>query len=106
MNGGSMKDPMKPLAPTMADELDNLERVRQYMSARDYQDYIEKRALEALIKYRKHHNLEDLEEMQFFMHRITHSVIEGAKISEIYKRQLTELEKLNLMARIYEGDDG
>jgi hypothetical protein len=52
-----MKDPMKPLAPTMADELDNLERVRQYMSARDYQDYIEKRALEALVKYRKHHNL-------------------------------------------------
>jgi hypothetical protein len=33
-------------------------------------------------------------------------VIEGAKSSEIYKRQLTELEKLNLMARIYEGDDG
>ena len=55
-----MKDPMKPLAPTMADELDNLERVRQYMSARDYQDYIEKRALEALIKYRKNHNFANL----------------------------------------------
>lgn len=101
-----MKDPMKPLAPTMADELDNLEKLRQYMSPRDYQDYIEKRALEALVKYRKNHNIEDLEEMQFFMHRITHSVIEGVKETESYKKQLSEIERMNLMARIYEGDDG
>lgn len=100
-----MKDPMKPVAPTMADELDNLERMREYLSEKDYQEYLEKRVLEALVKYRKHHNIEDLEEMQFFMHRITHSVIEAVKKTEDYKRQQAEIERMNLLARIHEGDD-
>lgn len=101
-----MKDPMKPPVPRMAEELENLESLKKYMDENEYHAYLEKRALEALVRYRAKSNLEDLEEMQFFMHRITHNIIEGVKKTEDHQRQKEQVKRLNMMAAIYEGDDG
>lgn len=101
-----MKDPMKPPVPTMARELEILDELSKYMSRQELHSYLEKRALDALFNYRKDHNLEDLEEMQFFMHRITHHVIEGVKETEDYKRRQEEIKRLNMLASMQEGYDG
>ena len=101
-----MKDPMTPPVPRMADELANLDKLREYMSAAEFQQYLEKRAIEALIKYRASSDLEALEEMQFFMHRITHNIIEGVKKTEEIKAQEEQIRRLNIMASMQEGYDG
>jgi hypothetical protein len=90
----------------MAEELENLESLKKYMDKNEYHAYLEKRALEALVRYRAKSNLEDLEEMQFFMHRITHNIIEGVKKTEEFNEQQERVKRLNVMAAIYEGDDG
>jgi len=59
-----------------------------------------------LVRYRAKSNLEDLEEMQFFMHRITHNIIEGVKKTEEFNEQQERIKRLNVMSAIYEGDDG
>ena len=102
-----MKDPMTPPVPMMSDELENLEKLREYMSEIEFQQYLEKRAIEALIKYRATSDLEALEEMQFFMHRITHEIILGLKKSSDDERALQEqIKRLNTFAEMYEGRDG
>lgn len=95
-----------PPVPMMADELENLEKLRKYMSETEFQQYLEKRAIEALIKYRATSDLEALEEMQFFMHRITHEIFLGLKKSDQKSTVQDQIKRLNLMARIYEGRDG
>jgi len=101
-----MKDPMKPVVPMMADEMENLENLKKYMDDNEYHAYLEKRALEALVRYRAKSELEDLEEMQFFMHRITHNIIEGVKKTEELNAQKEQIRKLNIMASMHEGYDG
>jgi len=101
-----MKDPMTAPVPMMAEELENLENLKKYMDQNEYHAYLEKRALEALVRYRAKSNLEDLEEMQFFMHRITHNIIEGVKKTEEFKEQQNQIKRLNVLASIHEGDDG
>ena len=101
-----MKDPMKPPVPRMAEELENLENIKKYMDKNEYHAYLEKRALEALVRYRAKSNLEDLEEMQFFMHRITHNIIEGVKKTEELIAQKEQIRRLNILSSIHEGDDG
>lgn len=101
-----MKDPMKPVVPLMAEEMENLENLKKYMDENEYHAYLEKRALEALVRYRAKSSLQDLEEMQFFMHRITHNIIEGVKKTEELNAQKEQVRRLNIMASIYEGDDG
>jgi predicted house-cleaning noncanonical NTP pyrophosphatase (MazG superfamily) len=106
MRGGNMRDPMKPVVPLMAEEMENLENLKKYMDDNEYHAYLEKRALEALVRYRAKSNLEDLEEMQFFMHRITHNIIEGVKKTEELNAQKEQIRRLNILSSIHEGDDG
>jgi len=106
MRGGNMRDPMKPVVPLMAEEMENLENLKKYMDDNEYHAYLEKRALEALVRYRAKSNLEDLEEMQFFMHRITHNIIEGVKKTEELIAQKEQIRRLNVLSSIHEGDDG
>jgi len=106
MKGGNMKDPMKPVVPMMAEEMENLENLKKYMDDNEYHAYLEKRALEALVRYRAKSELEDLEEMQFFMHRITHNIIEGVKKTEELIAQKEQIRRLNILSSIHEGDDG
>jgi predicted house-cleaning noncanonical NTP pyrophosphatase (MazG superfamily) len=106
MRGGNMRDPMKPVVPLMAEEMENLENLKKYMDDNEYHAYLEKRALEALVRYRAKSNLEDLEEMQFFMHRITHNIIEGVKKTEELNAQKEQIRRLNIMASMQEGYDG
>ena len=101
-----MSDPMKPVVPLMAEEMENLENLKKYMDDNEYHAYLEKRALEALVRYRAKSNLEDLEEMQFFMHRITHNIIEGVKKTEELIAQKEQIRRLNILSSIHEGDDG
>lgn len=105
MSGGNMKDPMTPPVPMMADELANLDKLRQYMSESEYQQYLEKRAIEALIKYRGSSDLKALEEMQFFMHRITHEIFMGIKKTKEYETTQQQVERLNILASMQEGYD-
>lgn len=100
-----MKDPMTPPVPMMADELANLDKLRQYMSESEYQQYLEKRAIEALIKYRGSSDLKALEEMQFFMHRITHEIFMGIKKTKEYETTQQQVERLNILASMQEGYD-
>ncbi len=101
-----MKDPMTAPVPRMADELNYLENVRAYMSQTEYQQYLEQRAIEALIKYRATSDLESLEEMQFFMHRITHEIFLGLKKIDDDRTVQDQIRRLNLLASIHEGEDG
>lgn len=101
-----MKDPMKPVVPIKAEEMKVLDQLEQYMSRDEFHAYLEKRALDALFNYRNSSDLEDLEEMQFFMHRITHHIIEGVKETEEYNKRQEEIKRLNVLSSIYEGDDG
>ncbi len=100
-----MKDPMTPPVPMMADELANLDKLRQYMSESEYQQYLEKRAIEALIKYRGSSDLKALEEMQFFMHRITHEIFMGIKKTKEYETTQQQVKRLNILASMQEGYD-
>lgn len=106
MRGKNMKDPMKPVVPMMALELESLEKLKKYMSAQEYHTHLEKRAIESLLKYRKDSNLEDLEAVQFFMHRITHNIIDGIEKTEKEKLQAEQIKRLNILSAIHEGDDG
>ena len=101
-----MKDPMTPPVPRMADELANLDKLKEYMSDSEYQQYLEKRAIEALIKYRSTSDLEALEEMQFFMHRITHQIFLGLKETQEHETTQDQIKRLNMLAAIQEGYDG
>ena len=101
-----MKDPMTPPVPRMAEELEYLEKVHEYMNDTEYQQYLEKRAIEALIKYRATSDLKALEEMQFFMHRITHEIFMGIKEMEKHESTQEQIKRLNMLASIYEGRDG
>jgi len=101
-----MKDPMTPPVPMMADELANLDKLREYMSAAEFQQYLEKRAIEALIKYRASSDLEALEEMQFFMHRITHEIFMGIKKTQEFETTQDQIKRLNMLAAMQEGYDG
>lgn len=101
-----MKDPMTPPVPRMADELANLEKLREYMSEPEFQQYLEKRAIEALIKYRASSDLEALEEMQFFMHRITHEIFMGIKKTQEFETTQDQIKRLNMLAAMQEGYDG
>ena len=101
-----MKDPMTPPVPMMADELANLDKLREYMSESEYQQYLEKRAIEALIKYRGSSDLKALEEMQFFMHRITHEIFMGIQKTKEHESTQQQIERLNILASMQEGYDG
>lgn len=101
-----MKDPMTPPVPMMADELANLDKLREYMSDVEYQQYLEKRAIEALIKYRASSDLDALEEMQFFMHRITHEIFLGIKKTNEHETTQDQIKRLNILASMQEGYDG
>jgi len=101
-----MKDPMTAPVPRMADELNYLENVRAYMSQTEYQQYLEQRAIEALIKYRATSDLESLEEMQFFMHRITHQIFLGIKKTQEFETTQDQIKRLNMLAAMQEGYDG
>ena len=96
---------MTPPVPMMADELANLDKLRQYMSEPEYQQYLEKRAIEALIKYRGSSDLKALEEMQFFMHRITHEIFMGIKKTKEYETTQQQVKRLNILASMHEGYD-
>lgn len=101
-----MKDPMTAPVPRMADELKYLEDIRAYMSQTEYQKYLEQRAIEALIKYRATSDLESLEEMQFFMHRITHEIFLGLKKTHELETTQDQIKRLNMLAAMQEGYDG
>jgi hypothetical protein len=101
-----MQNAMAPVVPTMADELARLEKMRAYMTDSSYNEYLQSRALEALVKYRETHDIEDLEEMQFFMHRITHQVIKNIEEHVKVREAVSEVEKLKIMSDIHEGYDG
>jgi len=90
----------------MADELANLDKLREYMTEAEFQQYLEKRAIEALIKYRSSSDLEALEEMQFFMHRITHEIFMGIKKTEQFESTQEQIQRLNMLAAMQEGYDG
>ena len=101
-----MRDPMTPPVPRMADELANLDKLSEYMSEVEFQQYLEKRAIEALIKYRGSSDLEALEEMQFFMHRITHQIFLGIKKTQEFETTQDQIKRLNMLAAMQEGYDG
>ena len=101
-----MRDPMTPPVPRMADELANLDKLKEYMTDAEFQQYLEKRAIEALIKYRGSSDLEALEEMQFFMHRITHEIFMGIKKTEQFESTQEQIQRLNMLAAMQEGYDG
>jgi hypothetical protein len=76
------------------------------MTEAEFQQYLEKRAIEALIKYRGSSDLEALEEMQFFMHRITHEIFMGIKKTEQFESTQEQIQRLNMLAAMQEGYDG
>jgi len=47
-----------------------------------------------------------LEEMQFFMHRITHEIFMGIKEMEKHESTQEQIKRLNMLASIHEGRDG
>jgi hypothetical protein len=107
MNGGNtMQNAMMPVVPTMAEEHERLDKLSKVMPTGMYTDYLQGRALEALQRYREDNDLEALEEMQFFMHRITHQVIKNLEESVRVREACAEAEKLKIMSDIYEGYDG
>jgi len=56
--------------------------------------------------YRQTGEVKYLEQMQFYVHRMTHMTMKIANVQvETAKRQM-EIEKLNLMNRIHNGEDG
>lgn len=101
-----MQNAMTPVCPLMNKEHERLDKLSKVMPGNIYSDYLQGRALAALHRYRETHDIEALEEMQFYMHRITHQVVKGLNASIKVREALSEQEKLNVMSAIYEGDDG
>jgi len=90
----------------MSEEHARLDKLTKFMPESMYNDYLQGRALEALQRYRDTSDLEALEEMQFFMHRITHQVIKQIEENVKLRETVSEVERLNIMASIHEGYDG
>jgi hypothetical protein len=90
----------------MSEEHARLDKLTKFMPESMYNDYLQGRALEALQRYRDTSDLEALEEMQFFMHRITHQVIKQIEENVKLREAVSEVERLNIMASIHEGYDG
>jgi hypothetical protein len=90
----------------MSEEHERLDKLTKFMPESMYNDYLQGRALEALQRYRDTNDLEALEEMQFFMHRITHQVIKQIEENVKIREAVSEVERLNILAAIHEGYDG
>jgi len=101
-----MQSAMTPVCPVMSEEHERLDKLSKVMPDNVYSDYLQGRALAALQRYRETNDLADLEEMQFYMHRITHQVLKSLEESTKVREALAEQQKLNIMASIYEGYDG
>lgn len=101
-----MQSAMTPVCPVMSEEHERLDKLSKIMPDNVYSDYLQGRALAALQRYRETNNIADLEEMQFYMHRITHQVLKSLEESTKVREALAEQQKLNIMASIYEGYDG
>ena len=90
----------------MSEEHERLDKLSKVMPDNVYSDYLQGRALAALQRYRETNDIADLEEMQFYMHRITHQVLKSLEESTKVREALAEQKKLNIMSSIYEGYDG
>tara|TARA_X000001316_G_C922093_1_gene36908 strand:+ start:1307 stop:1579 length:273 start_codon:yes stop_codon:yes gene_type:complete len=90
----------------MSEEHERLDKLSKVMPDNVYSDYLQGRALAALQRYRETNDITDLEEMQFYMHRITHQVLKSLEESTKVREALAEQKKLNIMSSIYEGYDG
>ena len=101
-----MQSAMTPVCPVMSEEHERLDKLSKVMPDNVYSDYLQGRALAALQRYRETNDIADLEEMQFYMHRITHQVLKSLEESTKVREALAEQQKLNIMASIYEGYDG
>lgn len=101
-----MQNAMSPVCPVMNEEHERLDKLTKFMPESMYNDYLQGRALEALQRYRDTSDLEALEEMQFFMHRITHQVIKQIEENVKLREAVSEVERLNILASIHEGYDG
>ena len=101
-----MQSAMTPVCPVMSEEHERLDKLSKVMPGNIYNDYLQGRALDALQRYRETHDIEALEEMQFYMHRITHQVVKNLDASIKVREAIAERDKLNIMASIYEGYDG
>jgi hypothetical protein len=101
-----MQSAMQPIVPTMANEHARLDKLASVMSTGMYTDYLHGRALQALQRYREDNDPQALEEMQFYMHRITHQVIKNLEEHIRIREAVSEVEKLRIMSDIYEGYDG
>lgn len=101
-----MQSAMTPVCPVMSEEHERLDKLSKVMPDNVYSDYLQGRALAALQRYRETNDITDLEEMQFYMHRITHQVLKSLQESTKVREALAEQQKLNIMSSIYEGYDG
>lgn len=101
-----MQNAMTPVCPVMSEEHERLDKLSKVMPDNVYSDYLQGRALAALQRYRETNDISDLEEMQFYMHRITHQVLKSLEESTKVREALAEQKKLNIMSSIYEGYDG
>ena len=101
-----MQNAMTPVCPVMSEEHERLDKLSKVMPDNVYSDYLQGRALAALQRYRETNDIADLEEMQFYMHRITHQVLKSLEESTKVREALAEQQKLNIMSSIYEGYDG
>ncbi len=101
-----MQNAMTPVCPVMSEEHERLDKLSKVMPDNVYSDYLQGRALAALQRYRETNDIADLEEMQFYMHRITHQVLKSLEESTKVREALAEQKKLNIMSSIYEGYDG
>lgn len=101
-----MQNAMTPVCPVMSEEHERLDKLSKVMPDNVYSDYLQGRALAALQRYRETNDITDLEEMQFYMHRITHQVLKSLEESTKVREALAEQQKLNIMSSIYEGYDG
>ena len=101
-----MQNAMTPVCPVMSEEHERLDKLSKVMPDNVYSDYLQGRALAALQRYRETNDIADLEEMQFYMHRITHQVLKSLEESTKVREALAEQQKLNMMSSIYEGYDG
>jgi hypothetical protein len=101
-----MQNAMTPVCPVMSEEHERLDKLSKVMPDNVYSDYLQGRALAALQRYRETNDITDLEEMQFYMHRITHQVLKSLEESTKVREALAEQKKLNIMSSIYEGYDG
>jgi hypothetical protein len=99
--------PLDPVIPIgMHQELDCLEYVHRNMDHGPYVSFLQGLVMHNLWYYRQTGEVKYLEQMQFYVHRMTHMTMKIANVQvETAKRQM-EIEKLNLMNRIHNGEDG